>query len=516
MDKRHLSYDLYELIQSLTKNEKIYFKRYSSFHVKGEINKYVLLFDCLNKQKEFNLQQAIEEVNLKKSQSRNIKKYLYELILKSLEQYHSSTSIDAQLGRLLCQIEILMNKNLSEHAEVLIQKGISMAEKYGKSNYKLEFLNWKKRVFEVNSFSKNSMEEIKDLVDACKNTLNTIHEEEDFWLLKVHSYWLVTKKGGFIDEEFNKVFEMHSLEKDKNLTFKESSFKTRLHYLSSIANLHSYKGEWSKVLNTRRKIVSLFEENPDLLKANIHSYIGALYNLLVAFFNLRLYENEVYETINKINLAPETFFKNKAVPESIQLQIFSYTGTIEPAILANTGQWEKAIQRIKVVQDGLLKFENKINRFLKLVILYNISYIHFAYGNLEESDRWIDIMIYDTETTTGDQYYIQARILKLIIQFEMGNYFLFDYMTKSTKRYVLKRRHQYKYEACLINFFLTFNKSHFSKHDIPVSFKKLKQELILIKNDPMEKLAMSYFDFECWCDSHIKNISYKLLFNKEK
>ena len=46
------SNDLFQLIQSLSRTEKAYFKKYTSLHVIGERNNYVKLFNAIEKQKE--------------------------------------------------------------------------------------------------------------------------------------------------------------------------------------------------------------------------------------------------------------------------------------------------------------------------------------------------------------------------------------------------------------------------------------------------------------------------------
>ena len=49
-----VSEELFQLIKSLSKQEKRYFKLYASRHVIGEKNKYVQLFDAIDKQAAYN------------------------------------------------------------------------------------------------------------------------------------------------------------------------------------------------------------------------------------------------------------------------------------------------------------------------------------------------------------------------------------------------------------------------------------------------------------------------------
>ena len=46
--------DLFELIKSLTKSEKRYFKVYSAQQTKNNSNNYILLFDAIDRQEVYN------------------------------------------------------------------------------------------------------------------------------------------------------------------------------------------------------------------------------------------------------------------------------------------------------------------------------------------------------------------------------------------------------------------------------------------------------------------------------
>ena len=109
-----VSENLHQLIRSLSKPEKRYFKLHSSRHIIGEQNNYVKLFDAIDKQKEYNeaglLAQFKQEVFIK--QFSIAKSRLYDSILRSLDAYNSDSSVDSQLKNMLHHAEILFKKTL--------------------------------------------------------------------------------------------------------------------------------------------------------------------------------------------------------------------------------------------------------------------------------------------------------------------------------------------------------------------------------------------------------------------
>ena len=108
--------NLFDLIQSLTKSEKRYFKLMSSRHTIGEVNNYILLFDYLDKMDVYDESIVFEHFKGEAFLNRFsiTKKRLYDNILSTLDTYHSNSSIDAGLYRSLHAADILYGKSLYE------------------------------------------------------------------------------------------------------------------------------------------------------------------------------------------------------------------------------------------------------------------------------------------------------------------------------------------------------------------------------------------------------------------
>ena len=82
------SHTLYDLISSMTMSEKRYFKLFSSRHVIGDSNDYIHLFNAIDKQKVYS-EDKLRKASFVKNLSQE-KNYLYRLVLKSLNAYHSN------------------------------------------------------------------------------------------------------------------------------------------------------------------------------------------------------------------------------------------------------------------------------------------------------------------------------------------------------------------------------------------------------------------------------------------
>ena len=105
--------NLFQLIKSLTKSEKRYFK--IDTQKQGDNKNFIVLFDLIEAQDEYDE----EKLKLKLKDNfeiiKNIgsyKNYLFESILECLQNYNNYDSIANKLNKLLSKIKILESKGL--------------------------------------------------------------------------------------------------------------------------------------------------------------------------------------------------------------------------------------------------------------------------------------------------------------------------------------------------------------------------------------------------------------------
>ena len=123
---------IFNLIKSLTKQEKWYFKQFATWNaIKGSSN-YIVLFDIINEMDIYD-----ESVIKKKIQKRSLsisftetKYQLYQNIMKSLHSFHLNSSIDSRIRTMIHQIEILINKAQYDETIKLIYKAKELAIHY--------------------------------------------------------------------------------------------------------------------------------------------------------------------------------------------------------------------------------------------------------------------------------------------------------------------------------------------------------------------------------------------------
>jgi len=90
-----------------------------------------------------------------------------------------------------------------------------------------------------------------------------------------------------------------------------------------------------------------------------------------------------------------------------------------------------------------------------------------------------------------------ARILNLLIHFELKNYDYLDSLLVSTPKYLKARRPLYRTEKSLIQYLGKVLKSVDGKEKSKLS-AQFSQELQYISEDPKEKRVFNYIDLKQW------------------
>ena len=511
------SNDLFQLIKSLTKQEKRYFKLFVSKYNNKHSN-YLALFDAINKQSTYNenviRKQFAKEAFVK--QLHVTKNYLNKLILRSLNAFYVDRSVDSQLHEIIRHIEILYEKGLLGYLKKTLIHAKKTAYKYDKFFELLEIIRWQRILIERNTKALNDYsykEMIANLHEEEKMILKKISNEADYWTLNANISTL-KRREGIVRSKMGlkklRNYMQHPLLKNEN---KAISYEAKyLFYLAHSNYLHTINGNYAMRYRCSKQLIKLVDAYPDLSAkyANRHILI-ALTNFIIAQTQLKKYDGAL-ESINKLR---------SVKPNSItaQVRIFNVSYINELNIYIKTAQFEKGFNILKQVEQSLDQYQNIISNNNKLTLYYNSAYICFGVNNYSKAIQWLNKIINNTVHEGREDIYCFARILNLIIHFERKNYSLLKYITKSTYRYLNKKNKLFKIETILLNF---IRDSHKIKNNDQLinAFKFLKKELIPISKDPFEKKAFEYFDFISWFESKIENKNFgeivKRKFKKER
>ena len=505
------SHDLFELIKSLEQTEKRYFKVYASFHIIGEKNNYVKLFEAIAKQNVYD-EKKIIHLFRKEKFTKNFsvaKAYLYNLLLKSLRAYHSFNSPDLQIKEFLEYTEILYKKGLYKQSSKLLSKAKEISYEYEKYSLSLEVLNWEKKILNVESFSFTDETKWNVIIKNEEQTIENLINLNKYWDLYARMFMLVKKKGPSRNhrdlEQYNTIIKSAPLNNEKN-TF---SYNTNyLHYTTYINFFYS-QGDFLNYYKYNKKLLKITESYPKQIKEEDGKYTAVLHNFLIGCVELKKFD-EFYPALEKLRA-----MSTKKLTSQIKIFVLSYS--LELGMYINTGEFENAKKAAHEVESALKKYQNKISAEYRMVFYYQLFYIYFGLDQFKKALSWLNKILNNTEdkNTIRSDIYSFAMILNLITQYELKNNYLLDYIIRSTYRFLYKKEKLYKFETIIMQFIRKKMTKINTKKEQAKAFKELKKEIEeSISKDTFEKKALQYFDFISWLESKIEGRSFAEIVSK--
>jgi hypothetical protein len=492
---RTASDDLFQLIKTLSKQEKRYFKLYASRHVIGEQNNYLLLFDEIDKQAEY------DEVKIKKKFAKQafarqlhvIKNYLNTLIMRSLRNFHANDS-DDKFHDLLRDAQILYDKGLHHQS----RKVLNTAKKFATDNEQflqlLEIQKWEHNIIhqnnDVGKLEKYVNEEVGrefEVLEKYKNLLSFKLLNDKFFI----HYWKVgIARNQLEKEKLGKLLEPDLYKDEENA----KSFEAKFYYYNALFTYNFCTGNLQECYDTMNHLVLLIESIDPKIKRYAAKYISTLNNLYVVQKEIGA-NREALETLRKLREVP-------VKSETLKAEVFMRSYILELDLYISTGEFRKATSNLPQIEEDFRRFQDMIEKQSRLAFFYNFSYIYFGAGDFEKALAWNNLLLNDSDLSMREDIHCFARILNLLIHYELGNDQLLEYIVTSTYRFLYKRKRLFKVETVMLNFIKKYP-NWVAQKEILAGFKELLKDLQKLSQDDYEKRAFDYFDFISWLESKI-------------
>ena len=473
--------NLFYLIKALSKSEKRYFKLFC-ISQKGD-NNYWRLFEAIDVQEEFD-EEAIKlkfegEAFIK--QLHVTKNYLYKLILSSLRQYHAKISKNAEIKDLLRNIEILFLKELYDQCYYEIQKAEKLARLNEKPTALIDILAWKRRLLMVKEQMKKG--EWSSFINSTQKAIEQLQQLNDYWNLTATLFEYA--------EDKDKKFWKHPALKNRKQapTFLQSAV---LHYHALYTyytlNQMPERGKENLIL-----LIDLLEQQPKRIKDNPSSYATALNNL-ISFHIFNKSYSEVPVLLKKVKAIPIKFGLKKESKFSIRLQLRTYN--IELEMYRDTQNLTAGIALIEEIEVFLKKRDKIIPKHYKLKFWYQFAYIFFLNKAFYKAMHWVNAIVNQRFDDSGSELEGFARLLNLMIHFELDNIIVLKYAIDSCRRFLKKKKQIETFELILLRFFSKITKV--PKASYQKCFEQLKKDLLEGEQAPINAHILDYLDFKKW------------------
>jgi hypothetical protein len=489
---------LFHLIRSLTKAEKRYFKLYTSKQ-SGDPNNMQVLFDAIDRLEEYDEDALVKSIRDKSLQRTlpTVKSRLYDAVLRSLDAYHANSSIDAQLKRTLHFVEILYKKSLYGQAQKLLEGAKKLAYQYDKHTSLLEVFMWEKMIIEKDNYENVGDDELEAMMAENQRITQLIEVYNDFWGIKSRLFHILNRRGKARTEEgllrLKSIIDDTLLDRDPEHLFHESQYLYNHIYSAYYFGVGDYANSY-KYLEAN---VQHIEANLDKFSEEPNIYFSILTNIVYIASQLQKYD-EVFFYLKKLRALPETL--DISNNEDLEIKLFSSANSIELTIYFLTGDFEKGLELIPQVENGLMLYDKKLNSVRKAFFFFNIAIIYYGAQRYNDALRWTNRLLNDIDINKSLDIYCFGQLLNLLIHIELDNKSLLPYALRSAQRYLSTRNRYFKFEESFIDLIGRLLKSddvNAEKEQFRVFLDRMKE----LKDDSLEKNAFEYFDFISWAEA---------------
>lgn len=505
------SEQLFNLIQSLSKGEKRFFKLYASRLGDTEDKKFIRLFDAIEKQKTYNESKILEQDwLLKPKQLPNLKTHLYFQLLKSLRLGNSNSLRSIKVLELIDYARLLYSKCLYKECVKMTDKAKKMAVSYDQSIFLLEILELEKMVISK-TLDVGNEDRVDQIINQTVKATESIKNINLFSNLsiKLDSYY---HQLGFVRDKYGlqKVtqFFKSSL---PNYTIEHLSFQEKLYLYKSYVGYWLFIQDFKQGYIYANKWVQLFEEQPEMKFLKPELYIKSL-NSLLSVQN-KLYNYAEFASTLKQLIAIKRDEKI-ILTENLNLNLFKAIYIHEINRHFMLGEFKQGTRIVAALENELTKFVTKLDKHSILLLYYKIACLYFGSSNYRTALKWLNKITNEREISLREDLHSFARILSLISHYELGNDDLIEAYIKSTYRYFIKKGNLSLYEKYILDFLKGLLMEREIKN-IQNRFVTLKVQMELLQNNKFEKRAFLYFDIISWLESKIEKRSVQEVF-KEK
>lgn len=485
------SENLWQLIRSLTKEEKAYF---NSLYGREHAPIHAKVFNRILQQEEYNEKQLMSELKIKPSRLPNIKNYLYHRILDTIETLNKNKTPSSEIRSLISYAELLQHKKLFKQSQRFIQKAKIIANETEYFGYELELIDMELTngmngadIKQIKAKRKNAFEEKSFII---KKSLNA----DEYEKLSIDLMLAGTKyehpQGIRESSVFKKIMNNKYFADEK----KAKSVKAKIDFYHLNGSYNYAIGEYRKAIQYFRKEMDYISSRPLRKLRFFETYIKACNNIIACGNGILSFEKLLF-FLNEIKSA----IKNKTISSGTDSTAMYYNGFL--GVHVKHHRFKEALVIVEDIKDWLKVNDKVLSEGSKNHILFLMGQIYFWNGKLKESLRCINKCMPGRKTSTGLMLYPNVLLFNLVIQYELKNYDIIEPLSLSTRRFLKKNNRISTGSEALINFIRRspFVNSDTERHEL---LKKL--HAILKQN-----ITSAQFDFDVltWIESKISNRS---------
>lgn len=484
---------LYQLICALTPMEKRYFKVF----VRGKHGldaRYLQLFDAMSAAAQFDddkwRRKIYRNEPVEGKKYLELKAYLYDLLLKCLQQFDEQNSVQYRLNNLLQSVAALFKRGHYQNCRELLFRAKKLAVEYESFHHQLDVVRWEKQLAYTRmdiDFLHLHLEQLQvEELRAMEQLQNASEYRRAFFQV-----YTAIKKDPF-QRNPDRLDRLRELISQGIFASPDAplSHTARVLYYRTLSLYYHTAMEQEKFYETGRILIALQESRPHFLQESLADYIATLSNQILACGLLRRYE-EVRQCLQKINGL-------QAITEDDRRKIHRQYFSGFFALCTYTGEFREARREMERCLEEAGRFdpsEYETGSFY-------LQFVPICIG-CDDYDAALDYLnhwLAQRRTVGREDLQSLARILQMILHFELGNFLLIDSQLRTATRFLKRKNRLHKLERRFMHGIYEASRLPDARGAREV-FAQVKVDLLPLANEPETRALLQTFDLLAWLDA---------------
>jgi len=505
--------DLQELINSLSPTERAYYRKFARRHYR-ENSTFLKLFGEMEKRSgeekysESEIKTVFKDEKFVK-QLPVVKIYLYNNILKSLNLYYIEDNIDLKLGQMINNAGILYRRELYDQCISMISKAKSLAEKFDKPVKLLEAIQIERLALRVNTPLNEVSNELMNNYNEEQEVLTRIKNISDYRKLYDMMVIHATAKGVTAGEgrqnTFEKLLANRMLKDYSNARY----FQSKVIFLLMHCFINNLNGNKSRAYEYGMECLELFDEAQNNKLIAVYEYILILQELMQITYSFgKPDDSEIYFT--RLQTEQDKLLVNSPGKVKNFLKVRTLMGRLN--INSARGVYEKNLEVIRELVEVSGRNEDSSFRDEIIVTDFIASAVYFSLSMYNESVHHINRIFNSKAFELREDIQVSCRIINLILHYELGSMSSLEYYTRSTYRYLKKRKKLNRFEKLVFEFLKNAQRIN-DESELRTLFKETRFSLKRATNE--EPGLLQVIDLDAWLESKLSKVPYLDIINKK-
>jgi hypothetical protein len=427
---------LFNLIQSMSKAEKRFFRRFAEMTGGAQCTRYLLLFGAmeqLHEDEPEELAAALDDDAVRQ----NLPVYrnrLQSLILRSLRTLYAGRSAASEIRQLLEEIEILYERRLFAQCGKRVEKALDLAESHQQEALLLDIQAWRRKLSGQVPLPQQDAQ-LTAIRTGEVAALARLTQEREFAHIHERQRVRARLRLGSRGNEERPIALPSQLPDDTN-------FLARAHYHSILAGSALSNNMVAEAGKTYALLMSLWDADPMRIIDHPDFYLATFNNYLGTLFLDDSKHDQFLTAVQRLRKLPD-------LPRHTRVN-FQWLGYHQELMFSmNFVGYQPTQNLIQEIEAWMQSNAAEIHVPRLLAFYFNMTIFYFIYGEYSRANRMLGRILNQPGKAERRDIRNFARIFQVLLQFELQNIDLNEYLVRSAYRYLNRKDELYEFERAI-------------------------------------------------------------------